>query len=231
MAVTLGNVGKASSGEFAGKRKLLLIPYVAAVREDQELKELVAAYWAEAAEQVRKLEASFGEVRHLFHEGSVGGGDEAVNVLEEGNPAGFPHLRQMLDRGASLEPTEDVEVLRETLDLHRCMLVVQASQQVRDRLVEWLEEARTRRYSAIAERVGERIGDNGVAVLVISPDHRVQFPSDVEVVYVAPPSLDRISRWMREHPPGEAASPDAPSTGEEEADAGEGSSEDPKCDA
>ena len=199
--MALGNVGKGSYAEFAGKRKLLLVPYVAAVRDDAELAGLIAAYWAEAFAQVAKLEESLGAVRHVFHEGSVGEGEESAKVLEAGNPAGFPHVRAVIERGARLESTEDADVPRETLDLHRCIVVVQASRSVQARLVEWFEEARARRYAFIARRISEAMEPDAVGLLVISPDHRVQFEADVGVIYVAPPTLDRINTWLRDHPP------------------------------
>lgn len=199
--MALGNVGKGTYAEFAGKRKLLLIPYVAAVRDDAELAGLIAAYWEEAFAQVAKLEESLGAVRHVFHEGSVGEGEESAKVLEAGNPAGFPHVRAVIERGARLESTEDADVLRETLDLHRCIVVVQASRSVQARLVEWFEEARARRYAFIARRISEAMEPDAVGLLVISPDHRVQFEADVGVIYVAPPTLDRINTWLRDHPP------------------------------
>ncbi len=205
--MALGNVGKGSYAEFAGKRKLLLVPYVAAVRDDAELNSLIAAYWEEAFAQVAKLEESLGSVRHVFHEGSVGEGEESAKVLEEGNPAGFPHVHAVVERGARLESTEDAEVLRETLDLHRCIAVVQASRSVQERLIEWFEEARARRYAFIARRISEAMAPNAVGLLVISPDHRVQFDADIGVIYVAPPTLDRINNWLRDHPPGPPPEP------------------------
>ena len=205
--MALGNVGKGSYAEFAGKRKLLLVPYVAAVRDDAELDGLIAAYWEEAFAQVAKLEESLGAVRHVFHEGSFGEGEESVKVLERGNPAGFPHVRAVIERGARLESTEDPDVLRETLDLHRCIAVAQASRSVQERLVEWFEEARTRRYAFIARRISEVMEADAVGLLVISPDHRVQFEADVGVIYVAPPTLDRINTWLRAHPPGPPPEP------------------------
>ena len=50
--MTLGNVGKASYGSFAGKRKLLIIPYVVAVQDSPELVEMVQSYWKDAVAQV-----------------------------------------------------------------------------------------------------------------------------------------------------------------------------------
>ena len=205
--MALGNVGKGTYADFAGKRKLLLVPYVAAVRDDAELTGLIAAYWEEAFAQVAKLEEALGAVRHVFHEGSVGEGDESAKVIEQGNPAGFPHVHAVVERGATLEATEDVEVLAETLDLHRCIAVVQASRGVQGRLIEWFEEARQRRYAFIARRISEAMEPDSVGLLVISPDHRVHFGADVGVIYVAPPTLDRINSWLRDYPPGPAPEP------------------------
>ena len=206
--MTLGDVGRASYAEFAGKRKVLIVPYIVATRPDPELVALVAEYWADAFAQVRKLETGLGEVGHLFHEGSVAAGEDGLEVLERGNPVGFPHLKELLDRGARLEPTEDVEALKETLDLHRCIAVVEASASVMRRLLDWFDEIRQRRYAAIAYNVVRHTEENGVAILVISPDHEVAFTNDAEVVYVAPPVLDRINAYLRDHPPYEAAPTD-----------------------
>ena len=193
-------MGRASYAEFAGKRKLLLLPFVMAVRDDPGLRRLVDRYWEEGVGQVEKLALSLGGIRHLFHEGAVGAAAEAAEMLQQGNPSGYPALKRLLDAGATLESTEDVAVLAETMDLHRCLLVAQSSGPVRMRLLEWFEDARRRRYEHIARRVAETVGEGGVGVLVIAPDHTVQFPDDVEVIYVAPPTLDAINRWLREHP-------------------------------
>jgi hypothetical protein len=205
--MTLGNVARASYSDFAGKRKLLIVPYVTPTREDERLHEMIRTYWTDALAQVAKLEATLGEVKHLFHEGSVGEGQEAVEILEAGNPHGYVQLKELIGRGATLEPTEDVECLKETLDLHRCMSVVQVSQVVAERLAAWFEESRKARYAAIAGAVDRYVKENEVAVLVISPDHEVKFAEDVEVVYVVPPVLDRINRWMRETPLDDDAPP------------------------
>ena len=42
--MTMGNVGKASYSDFAGKCKLLIIPFVTPTRPDQELLDLVTTY-------------------------------------------------------------------------------------------------------------------------------------------------------------------------------------------
>ncbi len=192
------STGSTPAARATAKRTLYLIPYVAPSRPEAEEHALVEEYWREAVEQVERLSVGT-PVRHIFHEGSLSTGAEALAVLEQGNASGYPHLKRLLDAGASLEPTEDVETLKATLDLHRCMSVVQASEKVAERLMHWFEETRRERYQGIAQRVNAALRSDGAAVLVISPDHQVQFAKDIDVVYVAPPALDRLTRWLREH--------------------------------
>jgi hypothetical protein len=56
------------------------------------------------------------------------------------------------------------------------------------------------RYAAIAGNVDRYLKENELAVLVISPDHEIKFADNIEIVYVVPPILDTINRWMRETP-------------------------------
>jgi hypothetical protein len=55
--------------------------------------------------------------------------------------------------------------------------------------------------------VDRYLKENEVAVLVISPDHEVRFAGNIEVVYVVPPILDTINRWMRDTPIDSTAPP------------------------
>lgn len=192
------------------KRILYLIPYVASSRPEAEEHALVEEYWHEAVEEVERLSVG-APVRHIFHEGSISSGQEALAVLEQGNASGFRYLKRLLEACAQLEPTEDVESLKATLDLHRCMSVVQASDKVAERLMHWFEETRKERYQGIAQKVNGALRTGGSGVLVISPDHQVQFAQDIDVVYVAPPALDRLTRWLRDH----ATAPDSSGPGDE----------------
>lgn len=196
----MGNeiTGKADAAQFRGKRKLLLIPYVMQLEAEEELEVLVEQYWSEAVAQIQKLEASLGSTRYLFHEGVLGIDGTPESVITRANPAGAVALGKLLNAGATLVATEDHEILAETLDLHRCLSVIQISQVVAQRLTEWFEDCRQRRYAHIATRINATLNLGESAAIVLAPDHRVQFDSDIEVVYIAPPSLDRINRWMRE---------------------------------
>ena len=96
-----------------------------------------------------------------------------------------------------LEATEDFELLLETLDLQRCLMMPMASATVVARLQEWHAEANRRRYEHIASRIDETLTEDGVSLLLISERHQVQFPPDIEVFYVSPPALDEFRRWLQ----------------------------------
>ena len=34
-------------------------------------------------------------------------------------------------------------------------------------------------------------------LLLINERHQVQFPADIEVIYIAPPALDEFRRWLQ----------------------------------
>lgn len=199
--MTLGSVGKAEAGQFDGSRKLLLVPLVTALRDDEELRRLVARYWEEVSQQVRSLEASLGLVSQLYHQGFVEEGDEALASLEKGNPLAYPFLKETCLRGARLRPTEEMDALLEAVDLQRCLLLGLLSSKVLGQVSDWYREAERRRYEGVARRIDETLERDQVGLLVIDEDHGVQFPQDIQVIYVAPPSLNDIRRWLRDHPP------------------------------
>ncbi len=220
--MTLGSVGKAAASQFQGSRKLLLVPLVAAFRvtafgNDEELGLLVARYWEEAGQQVRGVEASVGLVAQVYHQGSVEEGDQGLASLEKGGSPAFALVKETCLRGARLRPSEDLDALIETVDLQRCLMMGLASPKVAGQVSEWYRDAEQRRYAAVAQCIDTTLEKDQVGLLVIAQDHHVQFPQDVQVIYVAPPSLNDVTRWFRDHPPGAAPPPaEEPPPGDDE---------------
>ena len=100
-------------------------------------------------------------------------------------------------RGAVLEATENLDVLLETLDLQRCLMMPLASPAVAAKLQDWYSESNRKRYEHIGAQLDATLGEDEVGLLLISERHQVQFPSDIEVFYVSPPALDEFRRWMQ----------------------------------
>jgi len=90
-----------------------------------------------------------------------------------------------------------MDVLLETLDIQRCMMMPMASANVGSRLPEWHADSNRQRYEHIADQIDNTLGENETGLLLISERHQVQFPSDIEVFYVSPPALDEYRRWFQ----------------------------------
>ncbi len=197
MAQNLGRIEPPSAAQFAGKRKLFLVPLVyeppAAAEEGQAI---LARYWEQAQSQLAGLEVRLGAVRHVYHEAVGIGGEEGLKRLQELNTPSARLVGWKCQGSGTLEATEDEDAFLEVMDLQSLLSIPVASPKVGQRLQEWLTESTRSRYEHIARRIDETLGDDQTGLLIISERHQVQFPSDIEVFYVSPPALDELRRWL-----------------------------------
>ena len=197
MAQELGRMERPSTESFRGKRKLLLVPRVYAPPTDEEEGiAVLQRYWDQIESQVASLESRLGTIKSVYHEGMTEGGEEALKYMATVDERCHALIQSKIRAGASLEATEDGEVLVETLDLQRCLMLPFSGDTVALRLREWLTEGLHRRYEYVSMRIDDTLGEDQVGLLFISERHQVQFPADVEVFFVAPPALDEFRRWL-----------------------------------
>ena len=203
MTQELGRIERPSAEHYRGRRKLMLVPLVYSPAPDEpEGAAALQNYWEQMQAQVAALENALGGLQHIYHESITVGGDEGMAQLQAGDLRSHGFIARKSgpsasSGGAVLEATEDIEILLETLDLQRCLMIPMASPTVAARLQEWHTDANRRRYEHIAARIDETLGEDGVGLLLISERHQVQFPDDIEVFYVSPPALDDFRRWLQ----------------------------------
>ncbi|MCY3637648.1 MAG: hypothetical protein OXG80_00965, partial [Chloroflexi bacterium] len=70
------------------------------------------------------------------------------------------------------------------------------SEKVMNLAISGIQETTQQRFDHIAERISETLTNTGNGALFISEGHRVQFPADIQVFFVAPPALDALKRWI-----------------------------------
>ncbi len=197
MTTPITQIPKPEAEQFKQGRKLFLVPNVfMPPQPPDDGRELLERYWSEVRDQIEGLERSLGKVTHVFHEALHVGGDEGISVLQQINPQGRSFIQAMCLSDAELQPTENLEALEESADWQRCLSIGLISNVVRSMAVEGYQQAINRRYEHIAGRIDEAIEGSQAGVLFIREDHKVQFPPDVQVFYVAPPALDAIKRWI-----------------------------------
>jgi hypothetical protein len=180
-------------------RKLYLVPFVAALQDGPPgYAEKLKVYWGEVGNHVSNLEARFGKISKVYHESVPLGGEEGLKLVEQLNEKAHRMLRRKCQQGAEFVAFEDMDLLGETMNWQRCLAVL-LSGPVLQKVSEFYREASRKRYEFMAKRIDETLKDGEAGVLIIGEDHAVQFPSDIQVFYVAPPALDELYRLLRDH--------------------------------
>jgi len=197
MTQPLSQTGKPLADRYSGARKLFLVPnYAFPPGMPQDGLDLLQRYWSEVRDAVGNLERTLGQVTRVYHEMLFSEGDDGAKMLESLNPQGHGFIQAMCSAGASLVSTEERELVEEHTDWHRVLSIGPASQKVMTAAIDGFQGTLQTRYEKIAERIQDTLQERESGVLFIRDDHRVQFPAEVQVFYVAPPALDALKRWI-----------------------------------
>jgi hypothetical protein len=195
----LSRFPKPEAKQYKGQRKLFLVPNFAFSPDvPEEGQQLLERYWSEVRDHVHNLERSLGPVVHVFHEAVFSEGDDGMKMVEGLNPGGNSFVQALCRSTARLEATEDQALVAESSDWQRCLSIGLISENVLNTALSGYQEIAQKRFEHIASRIGETLAEDESGVLFIREDHRVQFPSDVQVFYVAPPALDALKRWIND---------------------------------
>jgi len=199
MAEELGKIEKMPVEDYKKGRKLYFIPIIYAGDDNpEEYLEKVTKYWEQVKKQLDDLESKLGMVNKLYHELIPASGDEGCNTIKELSEKSHELIKNCMEKGAHLEALEDAEILSEFMDWNRCLLIGLQSPKVITQVYDSYTEAGKKRNESIAGKLDETLQTDEIGILFMRENHQVQFPSDIQVFYVAPPALDEIKRWLRE---------------------------------
>jgi hypothetical protein len=199
MPEELGKIERPAAEQFARARKLYLVPLVYSSKDTPaEYYERASRYWQQVKEQLSSLEVKIGKVNHVYHEMISLGGEEGMKVIERLNQESHQISQDKCENGAVFEVIENDELLSESIDWGKCLLIGLTSMKVASRISEFHVEALKKRNEFIVKRIDETLQADEAGLLFVSEGHSLQFPNDVEVFSVFPPALDEIHRWMRD---------------------------------
>lgn len=200
MSEELGRVEKPEVSSYKQSRKILQVPLVYAGKDaPPDYAELFDKYWQQVGEMISRLEASLGKVTVILHESVTAGGEEGYKVMSELNPKSHALCQARSKSGVRLETFEDPALLADVMDWERCLMIGFLSENVARKVYDSYSETSKQRYQHISKAIGELVKDGDVALLFIREGHSVQFPPDIDVFMVAPPALNEIHRWLRDH--------------------------------
>ena len=199
MSEELGKIEKPAAEEFKKGRKLYFIPLVYCGKEPEpEYLEKFNRYWNQVEIQIGDLELKLGRVNKIYHELVPVGGDEGIKVIKELNDKSYQIIEIRLGGGAQLNATEEGGLLTEFMDWTKCLTIGLQNQQVVVKVYEFYLEASRKRNEYITRQIDETLKTDEIGILFMREGHQVQFPPDIQIFYVAPPSLDELKRWLRD---------------------------------
>ena len=199
MAEQIGRIEKPSAERFKQGKKLYLVPLIYSNKDaPPEYRERIGHYWQQVVEQLINLEAKVGKISRVYHETISQSGEDGMRVVEKVNPDSYQIVKGKCDNGAVFEAIEEKELFEEVMDWERCILLGFASGKVASKVSEFYVEALRKRYEFMAKGIGDTLKGNEAGLLFITENHRLQFPADIEVFNVFPPTLDEIHRWLRD---------------------------------
>ena len=201
-AQELGRVERPPADRFQGKRRLLLVPlmFVPPAGADGEISDgqiIYDRFWDQVRTQIDALAVGLGGLHRIYHESLVEGGEPGLNYLQMAYRHAHSMIQVRCHAGATLEATEDIDLITETLDLQRCLMIPFTNDSVAARIQDWLAESTRARYEHMGNRIDQTLQPDETGLLLINERHQVQFSPDIEVFYVAPPALDEYRRWLQ----------------------------------
>jgi len=195
----LGQIEKPGTESFTGKRKLYCVPNIFPLYDPPEdFKELFNKYWNEVDQQIEKLEVA-GKVKKIFCEMVYTEKEEMMEILGRFNERVQQIVKKKVEEGGTLLPLEDKELFGPYIDWGNCLRVV-STQEVFTKILEYYTEFAMKRLQHILSVIDSNLTEAEAGLLILKDEDRakLQFPGDIEVFLVTPPSYDDIMRWFRE---------------------------------
>ncbi len=198
MSTPITQLPKPEVNQFKGKRKLFLVPtFFFPPNIPDEGTNILDSYWSEIRDHIDKLERSLGSISHIYHENLYLSGEEGLSLIENLNPKGLTFIKALSNSTASLEQTEDKDLWEENWDWQTCISMgLLRSQKVMKLAYESYQETTQKRFEYSSNRIDQTLLENETGILFCREDHRIQFPNDIQVFFVAPPSLDTLKKWI-----------------------------------
>jgi hypothetical protein len=198
----LGRFEKPEAEQYKGQRKLYLVPLLFGPEQPTPgFDELYERYWSGVLEHLLKLENSMGPIARVYHEAVGLPGTEGLDLAERLNAKSASVARSKVNSGAAFEAVEDQDLVVESMDWQRCLMVGLESRKVSGHVWAAYNDAIGKRSELMQKRIDETLKPEEAGLLFVSEEHRLQFSADLRVFYVSPPALDAIHRWIRDNRP------------------------------
>lgn len=199
MSEELGKIEKPSVESFKQGRKLYFIPLLYWSEDlPGDYHDIFTKYWDQVEKQISELTSKLGQINRIYHELIAVSGEEGAKTIKEMNESSYNIIQACLEKKAQLEAIEDNDILTEFMDWSRCLMIGLQNPKVTSTVYESYTEAGKKRNEYITNKIDETLLSDEIGILLMRESHQIQFPGDIQVIYVSPPALDEFKRWIRE---------------------------------
>ena len=158
---TISQIPKPEADKFKTGRKLLLVPlYPLPYHTSTEGEKIIQKYWSQTTAQIGTLQKQLGEINNIYHESIFDKEEQAFNLIKSTNAKGEFLIRQLIENSASLQITEDKNLVLENSDWQRCITVGLMSEKVFNRAIEEYQNSLDARYQFICEQLDKTLKEN-----------------------------------------------------------------------
>ncbi len=200
----IGKIGKPKVKTYqTEKRKIHLIPLLFSGKGwekdlPQDYKEKLNRYWEEVEKRIDDLEKKLGKINRIYHEMVGVEGEEGLEIIKEVDLRSYKIVKKFSKKGAKIEAIEDDKLVKESIDLSRCLSLKLESTKIFILLSQLLSEVMARREKYISEQIDKTLQKNEIALLFIRENSDVQLPQDAQVFRIYPPVLDDIHHSLQQ---------------------------------
>ncbi len=194
----IGKIEKPSVEKFAERKKLYCVNHVFFPAKDEDFKKILDRYWTEIDEHLRRLEP-LGKIKKIFIEGFILEGDESISGVREVNENLYNLLKKRIDEGGKVIQIEEEPLFTAFVDLRNCLYIVR-NKEVYEKLYAYYKEVAEKRFTSIRKSIIEALGEGESALLIMDENLRalIDFPEEIELFLVVPPSYDEIVKYFRD---------------------------------
>jgi hypothetical protein len=195
----LGQIQRPDVEEFRGKRKLYCVANIYPIEDaPKDFTELLNKYWDEVVQQLEKIENA-GKAGKIFCELISEQSEQEIGILNKINERSYQIIKQRLDQGDTLIPLERKEIFGPYTDWGNCLRVV-FTKEVFTKVLGFFMEFSEKRSQHILKVIDDNLAEAEAGLLIMKDEDRakLQFPKDIEVFLITPPSYDDILRWLRD---------------------------------
>lgn len=216
--VELGKIEKPEAKSFKARRKLYVVPTLPFEELAMQFNldnARIEKFWDEVRERIDYLASTYGNIGTIYVEGINDDENAGMDFFQKygKDSSHYKLIKSLVENGAKLKGIDKDEHIRrsrllfdeysksflpEIKELHEGFFGRDIDfEGWRNYLVKKIQETQEEMNRIISKLIGEMPEDTS-GVLIITDERPVEYPQDMDVFMVQPPSFDEIARSIRD---------------------------------